>query len=136
VAEALRVLRPGGVLFLAHPNGACPVDFWHRGYHSIRPHRPYERWMPNILEVRRYLRSSGYETRVELVQPDRFVSWLRVRGSRLGRMLVPLAEADFWLLRRLPSLLPSPANPMLVTRIVRGGTTRVAPSAIPPQPGP
>lgn len=121
LAEALRVLRPGGLLFLAHPNGACPVDFWHRGFHSIRPHRPYEAWMPNVGEVRRYLRRSGYETEVDLIQPDQFVSWLRVSGDRLGRLLLPLARANMWLLRRAPRLLGTPVNPMLVLRIRREG---------------
>lgn len=119
VAEALRVLRPGGLLFLAHPNGACPVDFWHGGLHSIRPHRPYEAWMPNVREVRRYLNRSGVSTQVELIQPERFFSWLRVRGDGLGRALLPLARANMWMLRRAPRLLGSPLNPMLVLRIRR-----------------
>lgn len=120
VSEALRVLRPGGILLLGHPNGACPIDFWHGGWHSMRPHWPYERWMPNAHEVRRYVRAVGSGATVTALSPKAYNSFERVAQSRLGRFLTPPAQSIVWAADRYPALRTSPLNPQLVMRITKG----------------
>lgn len=119
VSEALRVLRPGGALLLGHPNGACPIDFWHGGWHSMRPHWPYERWMPSGREVRGYVRACGVPAEVTALSPKAYNSFERVAQSRLGRILTPPAGAVVWAADRYPVLRTSPLNPQLVMRIVK-----------------
>lgn len=126
VSEALRVLKPGGRLLLGHPNGACPLDFWHGGFHSIRPHRPYEAWMPHFGEVRRYVEAADPGATLEPLSPRSYNSFERAAGSPLGRALTPAARAVISLVDRFPRLRTSPLNPQLVVRITRSA----APSAV------
>lgn len=120
IAEALRILRPGGMLLLGHPNGACPIDFWHGGWHSMRFHLPYERWMPHAREVRSYVRASDADATAEVLSPKSYNSFERVAQSRLGRVLTPPARVVIWAADRFPILRASPLNPQLVMRIVKG----------------
>ena len=119
VSEALRVLRPGGVLLLGHPNGACPIDFWHGGLHSMRFHRPYEGWMPAAPEVRRYVKRADPSASVEALSPRSYNSFERAARSRLGRALTPAARAVIWTVDKVPLLRTSPINPQLIFRITR-----------------
>lgn len=119
VSEALRVLRPGGVLLLGHPNGACPIDFWHGGIHSIRVHRPYEGWMPAAREVRRYVRAADPSAVIEALSPRSYNSFERAVQTRLGRILTPAARAVLWTVDKVPPLRTSPLNPQLILRITR-----------------
>ena len=119
VSEALRVLRPGGVFLLGHPNGACPVDFWHGGIRSMRPHAPYESYMPNPREVERYVRSASRHADIETLSCDEYVSFVRTGNDPLGKVLMPAAKAVLFACRHVPRLRRSMINPFLVTRIVK-----------------
>ena len=70
VGESMRVLRPGGVLYIDHPNGAFFVDFWHNDYRS-RPrfHRPYEKFLPTFGEVKSLVRAAHPNSTVEAISP-------------------------------------------------------------------
>lgn len=119
VAEALRVLRPQGLFLLAHPNGACPIDFWHGGFRSMRPHRPYESYMPNGFEVRKLVRAVDRNAEVKFLSPHDYVSWVRTSADPLGRILQPVARSVVNAVRRVPALRSSPINPFLVTSITK-----------------
>ncbi len=88
VAELLRVVRPGGVVYLATPNRRWPVDPHHR--------LPFIAWLPRRAA-------------------DRYLRVVRGRGTRWD--IHPLADADVRrlisgarLINALPLLAVSPAS--------------------------
>jgi SAM-dependent methyltransferase len=120
LAEHLRVLAPGGSLWLDFPNGSFPIDFWH----GTRPgaprwHHGDEGFLPTLEEVRRYARDlgGGWEAR-----PRSVVGRLRFRqvGAHWwGRVLSPAAGLYLAALALAPPLLGSAAAPFLVIEISR-----------------
>lgn len=122
--ECLRVLRPGGALFLDHPNGAFPIDFWHNNHGAApRLHWPSERFLPTFGEVVALARAADPACRVEALSPAGRFAFRRVARRWYGKLLAPLVELYFELLRYRPlSLLSATAlNPYLVLRITRQG---------------
>ena len=108
VEELLRVLAPGGVLFLDFPNGAFPVDFWHGG----KPRRHARGFLPTMRE----LRSLFAPLDVEPLSPYR-----RLEFRQHGRVFAPLGRA-FFLAMTLPGLrwlAASAMNPFLVVRVAK-----------------
>ena len=108
VDELLRVLAPGGTLFLDFPNGAFPVDFWHGG----KPRRHPRGFLPTMRE----LRALFAPLEVEALSPYR-----RLEFRQHGRVFAPLGRAFFFAMT-LPGLrwlAASPLNPFLVVRVRR-----------------
>lgn len=122
LAECLRVLRPGGVLYVDHPNGAFPIDFWHTR-HGTRPrfHGRSESFLPTVKEVRGLTKTVEATCRVEALSPaGRFV-FRRTARHWYGAVLTAFAKLFFALLRYPPfsPLAGSALNPYLVLRITR-----------------
>ena len=122
LAECLRVLSPHGVLFLDHPNGAFPVDFWHNDYRSKpRWHPLSEGFLPTYSEVRRLVQSLDPQCRVEAISPARRFTFRRVGRRWYGKMLAGPVEAGYRLMenRAFAWVARSVLNPYLVLRITR-----------------
>ena len=122
LAECMRVLQPQGVLYLDHPNGSFPVDFWHNDYRSRpRVHWPSEKFLPNFTEVKSLARSVDPRCTIEAVSPAGRFTFRRSQRRWYGKVLSAPVEFYFGLLRHRPfsMLARSVANPYLVIRIAR-----------------
>ncbi len=121
VAEALRVLRPGGAAVFQQPNGSCPVDFWHyAGRIPARLHSPRQPFLPRFGELREWALAAVPEARVEALSPQRTLAFERISQWWYGRLFTGLMKALFALMRPPPFrfLARSPLNPFVVA-IVR-----------------
>jgi SAM-dependent methyltransferase len=109
IHEVVRVLKPGGVALIAHPNG----------WHPMRIHSPLQQWMPRPPDVKRWVRSSPIPATSSFVSPTGFLAFERVRAHLYGRVFARGMRLIFALTKRFPVLAGSPLNPWLVTRIER-----------------
>jgi SAM-dependent methyltransferase len=124
LAECLRVLRPHGVVYVDHPNGSFPVDFWHNDYRSRpRLHWPSQKFLPSFSEVSQLVRSIDPNCLIEPISPAGRFTFRRSNRRWYGKFLARPMEFYFNLLRHRPfaALAGSPLNPYLVIRIVRKG---------------
>lgn len=125
LAGCLRALRPYGVLYIDHPNGSFPVDFWHNDYRS-RPrfHWPSEKFLPSFTEVSRLAKSVDPNCLVEPISPAGRFTFRRSQRRWYGQLLAAAMELYFRLLRHRPfaALAGTPLNPYLVIRIARQAT--------------
>lgn len=123
LAECLRVLRPGGVLYLDFPNGAFPIDFWHYPTSHNRPrfHWPGEKFLPTIGEVTEYVRALDPQCQLEALSPAGRFTFRRSRRHWYGKLLAAPVELYLELLRRVPfsRLAGTAANPFLVLEVRR-----------------
>jgi SAM-dependent methyltransferase len=121
LAELLRVVRPGGIVWVDAPNRLFPIDFWHsqdmRG--SLRTHSPFERFLPTPGEIRALLASVAPTASLRFLSPRN-----RFRFARIGRRwygaAVIAAGSFFFRLIANPAwsfLARSPLNPYLVAEI-------------------
>lgn len=121
LGELLRVLAPGGSLFLDCPNGAFPIDFWHgevpgqARFHSLR-----EGFLPTVAEVRSYLAPLGSYS-VTAISPRGRLRMKQVGRHWYGRLLRLPMEAVLGLLdtRLGRPFAGSLLNPYLVLKITR-----------------
>lgn len=120
--ELLRVLRPGGSLFLDSPNGAFPIDFWH-GVRAggARFHSRSEGFLPTVSELRTLVRAIDPAARVTII-PSRG----RLRFQQVGRhwygRLFALPMAALLVAMSVPGLRwlgGTMLNPYLVVEIRR-----------------
>ena len=114
--ELLRVTRPAGAVFLDCPNGAFPVDFWHGDAPgAARRHARSEGFLPTVNEVRQLVPT----VRIDVLSPFRRLQFHQARRHWYGRLLGPLANAAFGLLRFQPFriALRTPLKPFLVLRM-------------------
>ena len=118
--ELLRVIRPGGRLWIDFPNGRFPIDFWHgTGAGGARFHSLGEGFLPAAAEVRDLLAAVGPGSRARAISPCRRLRFKRVRRRWFGRLFSPAITA-FFLLMRAPGfrwLAGSALNPYLVIEI-------------------
>lgn len=121
LAELLRLLGPGGELYLDFPNGAFPIDFWHGTKPGgARFHRRSEGFLPTVKEVRGHLRALG-DYRLAAISPHRRLRMRQVGRHWYGRWL----RWPMTALLRLSTFPPfrflaaSPLNPYLVLRVRR-----------------
>lgn len=120
VRELLRVVRPGGSLFIDAPNGAFPIDFWH-GIKpgGIRWHWPGDGFLTTFAAVKRYAGAAGVSTVVRPLSPHRRLRFEQVGRHWYGRVFaLPMAM----LLRSMnsvPWLARSALNPYLVIEILK-----------------
>ena len=125
LAEHLRILRPGGSLYLDFPNGACPLDFWHSTRAGIpRWHSPREQFLPTVSSLREYLEPIPKPLEMQVVSPHGRLAFRQVGRHRWGRALAPAARRYLQALAHpaLRLLLSTGFNPFLVVRIRRTET--------------
>lgn len=127
IDEALRVLRPGGVALLAAPNGAHPIDYWHSRHHHaaaagskgpFRVHWPYEAWMPNARDLRRWVAAAARPATIEFLSPEGYLAYDRVRQQFAGRVFTGAMRQLFRLMTVAPALATTFLNPWLVAKVV------------------
>jgi SAM-dependent methyltransferase len=122
LAELVRVLSPGGRLWLDFPNGAFPIDFWHGGSpNGLRFHSPSEGFLPTIRDVRRYLAELPPDVQLNVISPAGRLAFQRVRRHWYGRLLAGPVEALFRIAKAplLRWITASPLNPYLVLELSR-----------------
>jgi SAM-dependent methyltransferase len=118
LAGLLRVLAPGGTLYLDFPNGAFPIDFWHntRGgsarFHSVR-----EGFLPTFAEVVKLANDLDPHIAVTAVSPNGRLRFRQVRQHWYGRAFSLPMQLLFATMDRVPRLARSAVNPFLVIRI-------------------
>lgn len=123
LGELLRVVAPGGLLYVDCPNGAFPIDFWHGPRAgNARFHRLDEGFLPHLSEVRRIIAGLG-PWRVRPLSPHRRLRMHQVGGHWYGKLfrwpMALLLQA-----MTLPPLRPlagTGLNPYLVMEIERRG---------------
>jgi SAM-dependent methyltransferase len=120
LAGLLRVLAPGGTLFLDFPNGAFPIDFWHntRGgsarFHSLR-----EGFLPTFAEVVQLANDLDPRISVTAVSPNGRLRFRQVRQHWYGRAFALPMQLLFATMDRVPRLSRSAVNPFLVIRLTK-----------------
>jgi SAM-dependent methyltransferase len=120
LSESMRVLRPGGVLYLDHPNGAFPIDFWHNDWKSRpRVHMPLENFLPSFGEVKRLVEAIAPGAQVQAISPPGRFTYRRSHRRWYLKWFSSGMEGFFNLVKHgmLSSLAKSPLNPYLVIRI-------------------
>jgi SAM-dependent methyltransferase len=116
----LRVLEPGGVLYLDFPNGAFPIDFWHntRGgsarFHSLR-----EGFLPTFDEVKVLAAQIDPAIRVDAVSPNRRLRFQQVKQHWYGRVFAIPMRLFFSAMDVFPCLARTAVNPFLVIRLTK-----------------
>jgi len=122
LAESMRILQPDGVLFVDHPNGNFPIDFWHNDYRA-RPrfHSTREKFLPSFVEVSTLAKSVAKGCSVEAISPAGRFTFRRSARRWYGKILTGAVQTYFEMLRYRPfNLLAGTAlNPYLVIRITR-----------------
>jgi len=124
VAELVRVLAPGGSVFLDCPNGAFPIDFWHgidpggARFHSLR-----EGFLPKVAEIRALARSIDSDLVVEPRSPEGRLRFRQVGAHWYGRLFrSPIVALQRWMsTRAFRFLAASPLNPYLVVEVRKPG---------------
>jgi SAM-dependent methyltransferase len=120
LAELLRVLVPGGTLYLDAPNGAFPIDFWHnRKAGQARLHSTREGFLPTFAEIRSLAVEIDPRIAVQAVSPNGRLAFRQAGQHWYGRMLTPLMRWLFRMMDFVPILSRSPLNPFLVVRITK-----------------
>lgn|GEM_PF-5733567 len=123
IAECLRVLRRPGRLYLDHPNGAFPVDFWHPRDHKsgARWHWPSEKFLPTFDEVRTLVDGIDSRVHVRALSPAGRFTYQQSGRHWYGRLLRFPAESLLKCMRApgFRWLAKSPLNPYLVLEIER-----------------
>jgi SAM-dependent methyltransferase len=126
LAELVRVLAPGGRLFLDFPNGSFPIDFWH----GVKPggarfHSPREGFLPTVSQIRTLFARIDDSLAVSARSPEGRLRFNQVSSHWYGRAFrAPMAA-----LYRLMSaplfrfLAATPLNPYLVLEIRRSAET-------------
>jgi SAM-dependent methyltransferase len=122
LAGLVRVLAPGGTLYLDFPNGAFPIDFWHgTSAGGARWHSPFEGFLPKVKEIAALARIVGPEFRVSVRSPHRRLRFNQVGGHWYGRLFrAPMA--GFYALTSVTGftwLAGTPLNPYLVLEVRR-----------------
>jgi SAM-dependent methyltransferase len=126
--ELLRVLAPGGRIWIDFPNGAFPIDFWHGTTAGVgaRWHSASEGFLPTIREVRRDLKAVAPRFIVKALSPHGRLGLKRIRKHWYGRVLNLPARLYLWVMTLPgPSLLAGTRlNPFLVLEIELKGAGR------------
>lgn len=122
LAESIRILKPDGALFVDHPNGSFPIDFWHNDYRAWpRFHSPGEEFLPKFRQVAALAKAVAPGCKVEVLSPAGRFTFRRSNRRWYGKLFAGALESYFQLLRYPPfsTLAATPLNPYLVIRITR-----------------
>jgi SAM-dependent methyltransferase len=120
LTELLRVIAPGGTLYLDFPNGGFPIDFWHNSRSGkARFHSPGEGFLPTVAEIRALVKQIGDRYVVSALSPNGRLAFRQAEQRWYGRLFTPPARLFFKLMDAMPILAASPLNPYLVIRIVK-----------------
>ncbi len=118
--ECLRVLKKPGALYIDHPNGAFPVDFWHyTGTEGARPHWPWGKFLPDFRELGDLLAAAGGQGQLEAISPGRRFHYKQVGRKWWGQIFSAPSRAMFSLMERpvFQKLSATALNPYLVVRV-------------------
>jgi len=118
----VRVLAPGGTLYLDFPNGAFPIDFWHgTSAGGARWHSPSEGFLPKVKEIAALAELIDAECRVSVRSPHRRLRFNQVGGHWYGRVFRAPAAGFYALtaLRGFTWLAGTPLNPYLTLSLRR-----------------
>jgi SAM-dependent methyltransferase len=120
LAGLLRVLAPGGTLYLDFPNGAFPIDFWHntRGG-SARFHSTREGFLPTFAEVVQLAKDLDPRIDVTAISPNGRLRFRQVRQHWYGRAFAVPMQLLFTAMDHVPRLTRSAVNPFLVIRLTK-----------------
>jgi len=123
VSECLRVMRNPGTVYLDHPNGAFPVDFWHHNDYRKLPrwHRPSEKFLPTFVEVRALVEAADPKAQLRIISPAKRFTYEQSRRKWYGNLLRRPAEMFFQSISHRPfdRFIGSPLNPYLVLQLTR-----------------
>jgi SAM-dependent methyltransferase len=116
----LRVLAPGGTLYLDFPNGAFPIDFWHniRGG-AARFHSTREGFLPTFAEIVQLANDLDPRIAVTAISPNGRLRFRQVRQHWYGRTFALPMQWLFSAMDRVPHLARSVLNPFLVIRLTK-----------------
>ncbi len=122
LASLVRVLSPGGTLYLDFPNGAFPIDFWHgTSAGGVRWHSRGEGFLPKVGEIRRLAALLEPSFHVSVRSPHRRLRFNQVGAHWYGRFFrAPVAA--FYRLTSVPGftwLAGTALNPYLVLALRR-----------------
>src|ERR1019366_7545228 len=122
LAGLVRVLAPGGTLYLDFPNGAFPVDFWHGpSAGSARWHSPFEGFLPNVTEIAALAKRLEPPAASPSVRRTVGCSSTRLGANWYGRLFRAPIKA-FYALTSVPGftwLAGTALNPYLVLAVRR-----------------
>lgn len=118
LAELVRVLAPGGTVFLDWPNGGFPIDFWHGVVGgAARWHRRDEGFLPTYYEVEKLVAAIDRSLVCRPEPPAGRLQFQQVRSHWYGRVFSPPMKLLTSAMTLWPRLARSPLNPYLVMRI-------------------
>lgn len=123
VRELLRVLEPGGSLFLDCPNGRFPIDFWHSDAPGRpRVHSPREGFLPSYREIAALVPGA----RIEALSPHRRLQFQQAARHWYGRAFALPMSLFFRLMtvRGFRLLARTALNPFLVVRVTSASRDR------------
>lgn len=117
--ECFRVLRRPGVIYIDHPNGAFPIDFWHDDDRAARPHKLSENFLPKFAQIEQLVRAAGCDCPVEAISPANRFTFKQVGKHWWGKLLGRPFETWFQLMQVPPftRFARSAFNPYLVSRV-------------------
>ena len=122
LTELVRVLAPGGRIFLDFPNGDFPIDFWHGvTAGGARFHSCGEAFLPTASQIRALCAAIDDRLVVSALSPEGRLCFNQVSSHWYGRVFRPLVAALFRLMS-IPGfqfLAATPLNPYLVLEVRR-----------------
>jgi SAM-dependent methyltransferase len=122
LAGLVRVVKPGGTLYLDFPNGAFPIDFWHgTSAGGARWHSTFEGFLPKMKEIAALAKSIDPVCRVSVRSPHCRLRFNQVGVHWYGRLFRAPVRA-FYALTSLPGLTwlaGTALNPYLVLEVRR-----------------
>lgn len=124
IAEALRVLRPGGAMVLGVIHRLCPIDPFHTpNVLGLRVHGPWDLSSISLGQIRRWCEAARVPVRLEILPLNRQVfAWDGLRSRWWGRRWYPQLMSTLELLfgnERTAFLRRTCLNPFLLVKVTK-----------------